>query len=99
MRLPQGSAINGAVTEAVSGELTAPGPRITLISPNLLRQKDVVEAEAKVKGSPKERVKEQTGTLARVKEKRGKARTRARKQKVKSMPAPIRAPLKCPKRP
>ena len=66
MRLPQGSAINGEVTEAVIEVPIALGPRITLISPNLPREEDVARAEAKVKGNPKARAMELAGALAKV---------------------------------
>ena len=106
MRLPQGSAISGVTTEAVFEEPTAPGPQITLISPNLLRQEDVVKAEAKVKGSPKERVKELAGALAKVRTIRVKVKARARKESPKTetprnqpMPAPIRILLRRQRQP
>ena len=104
LRLPQGSAISGVTTEAVFEEPTAPGPQITLISPNLQRQEDVVKAEAKVKGRPKERAKKTAGALAKVsiiKVAKVRVKARARKENPKAriprdkpMPVPIRVLLR-----
>ena len=82
MRLLQGSAINGDSTEAVIEVLIVLGPRITLTSLNLLREKDEAKARAKVKEKQKAKVSKIAGTTVKVKTK-GKVKAKARKESLK----------------
>ena len=82
MRLPQGSAINGDCAEAAIEVLIVLGPRITLISLNLLKEKDEAKARAKVKEKLRARVTSTAGTAAKVRTK-GKVKAKARKGGLK----------------
>ena len=82
MRLLQGSAISGEVTEAVIEVQIVLGPRITLTSLNLLKEKDEAKARAKVKEKLRVRTTNTAGTAAKVRTK-GKVKAKARKENLK----------------